>query len=345
MNQLDISREAHVWILAEVGQNHDGSLGQAHAYIDAASRTGADIVKFQTHIASAESTTEDQFRVAFSYEDATRYDYWKRMEFSAEQWAGLKAHAEEKGLLFMSSPFSIAAVELLERVGVPAWKVGSGEIRSFGMLQAMAASGKPLLVSTGMSGMEEIDDTARRLEAAGAEFMFLQCCSRYPSSLNDVGTNVIRQLADRFGRPVGYSDHSGSIWPSLAAVGAGATLVEAHITMSKEMFGPDVSASLSTEEFKQLVEGVRAFTQINANPVDKDAIAEELEPMRRLFGKGAIAARDLAPGEPLDWSMVDFKKPARGLSEVEFERMIGAPLVSAVLRNSSLQMEHLSARP
>src|SRR2546427_6005943 len=112
-------------VIAEVAQNHDGSLGAAHAYIDAVARAGADAVKFQTHIAAAESTAGEPWRVKFSRQDATRYDYWKRMEFTEEQWHGLKKHAEERGLLFLSSPFSVEAVELLERVGVPAWTAPS----------------------------------------------------------------------------------------------------------------------------------------------------------------------------------------------------------------------------
>ena len=119
-------QEKKCFVIAEIGQAHDGSLGNAHAYIDAIANTGADAVKFQTHIASAESTKDEPWRVKFSLQDETRYDYWRRMEFSKEQWVGLKKHADDKGLLFLSSAFSIEAFELLQRVGVSAWKVASG---------------------------------------------------------------------------------------------------------------------------------------------------------------------------------------------------------------------------
>src|SRR5215212_12279353 len=139
--------KARCLIIGEVAQAHDGSLGTAHAYIDAAARAGADAIKFQTHIAAAESTPGEPFRVKFSRQDASRYDYWKRMEFSEAHWAGLVQHAAEKGLVFLSSPFSMQAVELLERLGVPAWKVGAGEVSNLPMLERLAASGKPVILS------------------------------------------------------------------------------------------------------------------------------------------------------------------------------------------------------
>ncbi|MGI9463747.1 MAG: N-acetylneuraminate synthase family protein, partial [Aestuariivirgaceae bacterium] len=144
-------------IIAEVAQAHDGSLGTAHAYIDAAATAGADAVKFQTHIAAAESTPHEPWRVKFSDQDETRYDYWKRMEFTPEQWAGLKRHADDAGLMFLSSAFSLEAVELLKKIGIAGWKVASGEITNLDMVSAMSATGQPMLISTGMSDFDEID--------------------------------------------------------------------------------------------------------------------------------------------------------------------------------------------
>src|ERR671939_371718 len=137
-------------IIGEVAQAHDGSLGLAHAFIDAIADAGAHAVKFQTHIAAAESTPGEPWRVKFSRQDASRYDYWKRMEFTEEQWHGLKQHADESGVQFLSSPFSVEAVELLTRVGVAAWKVASGEVSNQPMFQKMAETRWPILLSTGM---------------------------------------------------------------------------------------------------------------------------------------------------------------------------------------------------
>ena len=150
-----LADEQKAVIIGEIGQNHDGSLGLAHAYIDALADAGADAIKFQTHIAAAETTLDDQFRVKFSYQDETRYDYWRRMEFTEPQWAELKRHADERHIAFLSTPFSAAAVDLLKRIGVEAWKIGSGDTVEDTILQPILKTGKPLIVSSGMSSRSE----------------------------------------------------------------------------------------------------------------------------------------------------------------------------------------------
>ena len=158
------------FVIAEIAQAHDGSLGAAHAYIDAVAGTGADAIKFQTHIAEAESSPGEPFRVRFSYQDKTRFDYWKRMEFSREQWNLLAEHARDRGLIFLSSPFSETALSLLEEIGMPAWKVASGEIATKRMLEMMAMTGKPLLLSTGMASWRQVDETTSWFQEWGAPF-------------------------------------------------------------------------------------------------------------------------------------------------------------------------------
>src|SRR5687767_13592296 len=161
-------------IIAEVGLAHDGSLGLAHAFIDEVSRGGADAVKFQTHIAAAESTAAEPFRVKFSQQDATRYDYWKRMEFTEAQWRGLADHAVDRGLMFLSSPFSIEAVDMLARVGMPMWKIASGEVSNRPLLEAVTATGRPVLLSSGMSALAEVDAAADCVRSAGVPLGIMQ---------------------------------------------------------------------------------------------------------------------------------------------------------------------------
>ena len=170
------------FVIGEVGLAHDGSLGYAHAFIDEVARAGADAVKFQTHIAEAESTPSEPFRVAFSRQDASRYDYWKRMEFTESQWRELASHASERGLVFLSSPFSVEAVELLTRVGMAMWKVPSGEIGSVALLDAMISTGRPVLLSSGMSDLRELDAAVERVRRAGLPLAVLQCTTAYPVS-------------------------------------------------------------------------------------------------------------------------------------------------------------------
>jgi len=164
-----------MFLIAEIAQAHEGSLGIAHSYIDALAETGVDAVKFQVHIAEAESSSLEQFRVNFSYEDATRFDYWKRMEFTPEQWAGLKQHCTDKGMEFLASPFSVAAVTLLEQLEVKQYKIGSGELSNFLMLDRIAQTGKPIILSSGMSNWAELDDTIAFLRPFGNKLSLMQC--------------------------------------------------------------------------------------------------------------------------------------------------------------------------
>ena len=317
-------------IIGEVAQAHDGSLGLAHAFIDAIADAGADAVKFQTHIAAAESTPGEPWRVAFSRQDATRYDYWKRMEFGEDAWHGLAKHAADRGLLFLSSPFSLEAVELLARVGVAAWKVASGEVGNRAMLDAMAATGKPMLLSSGMSTLAEIDSAVACVRARGLPLAVMQCTSAYPSPPEKIGLNVIPLLRERYDCAVGLSDHSGTIYPGLAAATIGIDVLEIHVTLSREMFGPDVKSSVTSAELRQLVDGVRFIETMRAHPVEKDAMAAELAPLRALFTKSVVVRRDLPAGVELRAEHLAAKKPGTGIPAARLPDVVGSRLARAV---------------
>lgn len=310
-------------VIAEVAQAHDGSLGTAHAYIDAAATSGADAVKFQTHIAAAESTPEEPFRITFSPQDRTRYDYWKRMEFSENQWRGLAEHAADRGLIFLSTPFSLEAVTLLDRIGVPAWKVGSGEVTNYPLIDRMARTNKPILLSTGMSSWNELDAAVSWATVEKAPIAVLQCTTAYPCPPERVGLNLLDEFRRRYGCPVGLSDHSGQIYAGLAAATFGANVLEAHVVFSRDCFGPDVGASVTIAELKQLVDGIRCIERMTANPVSKDAMATELSALRSIFGKSLVAARDLAPGHLLEEGDLAFKKPGTGIPVSRLPEVLG----------------------
>jgi N,N'-diacetyllegionaminate synthase len=328
-------------IIGEVAQAHDGSLGAAHAYIDAVANAGADAVKFQTHIAAAESTPGEPWRVKFSRQDATRYDYWRRMEFTAEQWCGLAEHARERGLIFLSSAFSREAVELLESIGVPAWKVGAGEVTNLPLLERMARTGKPVLLSSGMATWAELDAAVACVRGNGAPAAVLQCTTAYPCPPEKLGLNVIADLRERYRCPVGLSDHSATIYAGLAAVTLGADLLEVHATFSRECFGPDVVASLTTAELRQLVEGVRFIERTLASPVDKEAMAADLGPLRRMFTKSVVARRELAAGAVLCAEDLTVKKPGTGIPAARLPELIGRRLRVAVATDQLLQESDL----
>lgn len=317
-------------VIGEVAQSHDGSLGMAHAFIDAIANAGADAVKFQTHIAAAESTPREPWRVKFSRQDTSRYDYWKRMEFTKEQWHGLADHARERGLFFFSSPFSPEAVSLLTEVNVPAWKIASGEVNNRQLFGRILETRLPVLLSTGMSTIQEIDMAARQVMDAGVELMVMQCTTAYPCPPEKIGLNMIPFFRERYGCAVGLSDHSGMIYAGLAAATVGIEALEVHVAFSREMFGPDIPASVTTGELKQLVEGIRFIERMRSNPVDKDAFAGEALPLRQLFTKSIVASMDLSEGIILKEVHLALKKPGTGLPAEKISALIGKQLVRAI---------------
>lgn len=344
IRQKTIGASHPAYLIAEVAQAHDGSLGLAHSFVDAAADAGADAVKFQTHIADAESTLDEPFRIKFSEQDSTRFDYWRRMEFSREQWGGLAEHARARGIDFLSSAFSAAAVEMLENLGVPAWKVGSGEFRSTDLVKRMCDTGKPIILSTGMSRWDEIRSGVQYIEDAGSPLALLQCTSLYPTPFEKVGLNVLGEMRDQFECPVGLSDHSASVWPSMAAIARGYDLIEVHVAFDKKMFGPDASSSLTFREFSRLSEARDAWTRLDNSTIDKDELAEELAEMRGLFTKSIAPQRDLVKGETLDRSMVLFKKPGTGIPASDLDKVIGRRVVRDVSANRLLRWADLEAQ-
>ena len=332
-----IGRAHPALIIAEVAQAHDGSVNFAHAFIDSAAAAGADAIKFQTHIAAAESSPAEQWRVQFSKQDATRYDYWKRMEFTKDQWRGLKEHAESKGLIFLSSPFSLEAIELLSEIGIRAWKIASGEVRNEVLLERLLQTKLPILLSSGMSSWAELAATVPRIKAAGIPFLLMQCTSAYPCPPERVGLNLLREMQERFDCGVGLSDHSGTIWPALAAVTLGAKAVEVHVTWDKTMFGPDTIASVTFAELKQMIDGIRFTEKMLSNPVDKEAEAAGMERMRKMFGQSLVAASDLAAGTILRAEHIATRKPLAGIPASEFSTVLGAKLRRNVSLGEFLQ--------
>lgn len=329
------------FIVAEIAQAHDGSLGTAHAYIDSAARSGADAVKFQTHLAEHESTKAEPWRVRFSPQDETRFDYWRRMEFTPEQWSGLKDHAHDVGLAFVSSPFSVQAVELLDRIGVDALKVASGEMSNIPLLEAMAGTGRPVILSSGMSPWEEIDRAVEIISEANNEFAVLQCTSEYPCPPESVGLNVITEIRDRYACPVGLSDHSGTIYAGLAAATIGIDVLEIHLTLSREMFGPDVPASVTAAELATLVNGIRFIERAQENPIDKDSLATRMDPLRRTFMKSIVAARDLKEGQVLTEADLAVKKPGTGLQPALLPIIVGRTIDRPYIRDEQIVFDDL----
>jgi len=314
------------YIIAEVAQAHDGSLGMAHAYIDAIADTGANAVKFQTHIAKAESTVDEPWRIKFSSQDESRYEYWKRMEFSFDQWLELANHSQERGLDFLSSPFSVDAAKMLKKVGIKQWKVGSGEIYNTMLLNYMFRSGLPILFSSGMSDLSDLDDIIERAKERSIPYGVFQCSSSYPTPAELWGLNVISDFKDRYKCPVGLSDHSGDIYAGLAATSIGADFIEVHVTFDKKMFGPDVSSSITINELKQLVEGSNLIKKSLNSKKDKNELISNTKDLKKTFGRSLALVSDLPSGAKISKNDLTLKKPGTGILYDDINKVIGRSL-------------------
>lgn len=328
-------------VIGEVALTHDGSLGLAHAFVDAIANAGADAVKFQAHIAAAESTPAEPFRVKFSRQDATRYEYWKRMEFTEDEWRGLAEHCGDRGVLFIASPFSVQAADMLQRIGQPIWKIASGETSNAQLLDRVLDTGAPVLLSTGMSPLQEIDSAVARVKARRVPVGVFQCTTAYPCPPEKVGLNLVPFYRERYGCWVGLSDHSATIYPGLAGVARGMDMLELHVALSREMFGPDVIASVTTAELKQLVDGIRFIERMQANPLDKDASAQETAPLRRLFTRSIVARDALPAGTVLAQEHLAIKKPGTGLSPDRLGDIVGRRLARPVAADQLLAAEDI----
>lgn len=330
------------FVIGEVAQAHGGRLEIAHAFIDAIADAGADAVKFQTHIADAESTPSEPFRTAGPWPAKSRYEYWKLMEFQESEWHSLAGHARARGLAFMSSPFSAEAADLLQRIGVPAWKVASGELTNRPLLEHLAASGLPALLSTGLARWAEIDAAVDLFKRRGVPVAVLQATSIYPCPPSKVGLGVMDAFRQRYGCPAGLSDHSGDSAIGLAAAAVGADLLEVHVLIDEQTGGPDADASLTAAQLADLVRGLRVVEAARGS-LDKDAMAEELAPMRRMFFKSVVAAQDLEAGTTLTRRHLSAKKPGTGISAADIDAVVGHRLRRRLTRDELLQWSDVEA--
>lgn len=314
------------FLIAEIAQAHNGNIDKVHDYIDAVATTGVQAIKFQTHIAQAESSKYEPFRIPMQTQDKTRFDYWKRMEFTITQWKKIKAHCEKVNLEFMSSPFSNAAVDVLEEVGVKRYKVGSGEVNNFLLLQKIAMTKKPIIISSGMSSLEELDKTILFLKKHKATPSILQCTTSYPTKPENYGLNVIQELKERYKLPVGFSDHSAKIETAIAAVALGAEILEFHVKLDTQETGPDASSSLTIAETSELVKAVKNISNALSQPVDKKSNAQFIE-LKNIFEKSLALNKNLKRGSIIKFNDLEAKKPkGYGIDASRFQEILGKPL-------------------
>ncbi len=321
------------FIIAEVGNTHEGSLGLAKCFIKEAANCGVDAVKFQTHIFDAESTLEAPNPPYFK--DETRKQYFERTAFNFEQYLELKRYCEEEcNVEFISAAFSIEAVDLLEKVGVKTFKIPSGEVNNIPYLIRVAKTGKRVLLSSGMSSWSELDEAVETLKGHGAaDITVLQCTSEYPCPPEQSGLNVLGEMRQRYGLDVGFSDHTLGTAVPIAAVLCGAKVIEKHFTLSTKMYGSDAMNSTNPDEFSQLVKQIRTAELALSSQVDKDQVQKELIHMKKIFEKSIVAAEHILKGTKLEPKHLAYKKPGDGIPAREFRSIIGKTVNSDILKD------------
>lgn len=325
-------------IIAEIGSVHDGSFGNAMKLIEAAAAAGADTVKFQTHIAEAETLESAPAPAYFS--DEPRMAYFRRTGFSIDQWKKLSRHAQAVGVTFLSSPFSLEAVDLLEELGIAAYKIPSGEVSNIPLLEKIARTGKPVLLSSGMSDWQELD-LAVSVVREQCPTTVMQCSSAYPCPPQQVGLNVITEMAGRYDLPTGYSDHTLGVAAPLAAAALGASVIEKHFTFSRQMYGSDAKHSMEPEEFKLMSQALREIWTMRANPVDKGNARAYVD-LKRIFEKSVVTARNIEAGAVITVDMLAFKKPGDGIPARDYGKLLGRKALHSLPANHKLSEDELS---
>ncbi len=328
-------------IIAEIGSVHDGSFGNAKCLIKAASECGADAVKFQTHLADAE-TLKDAPSPSY-FKDESRWDYFKRTAFTFEQYRLLKEYSEKDCQVeFISSPFSSEAVDFLEALGLSTYKIPSGEITNLPLLKKVAQTGKNIILSSGMSSWQELDDAIDTLKNNNCgNLSIMQCTSEYPCPPRNSGINLLKEMKNRYQIPIGFSDHTAGITMPVMAATLGASSIEKHFTLSKKMYGSDAKHSSEPDEFKAFADAIRIVECVFSNPVDKDAMAASLAEMKKTFEKSIIINGDIKKGHILKESDLSFKKPGDGISANQYENVIGIKTKVDISAQTKLTWEML----
>lgn len=326
-----------VLVIAEIGSVHDGSFGNALKLIDLAKECGADAVKFQTHIAEAETIRNAPQPPHFTGEP--RFEYFVRTGFSLPQWKALKAHCDKLKIEFLSSPFSVEAVELLEKVGMKRYKIPSGEITNIPMLKRIAKTGRQVILSSGMSSLKELDDAVKTIRKLHRDIIILQCTSEYPCPYDQVGLNVLEEMKKRYKCPVGLSDHTLTTYAPFAAVSLGASVIEKHLTFSRKMYGSDAKHSLEPSEFTDMVKGIRAIEAMLASKLVKDA--KRMTKMKEIFEKSVVSVCAIKKGTVITETMIAVKKPGTGIPARKFDEVLGRKAKRDIAVDSVLQQTDL----
>ncbi len=343
-----IYNNSKAFLIAEAGLSHDGSLGIAKSLIDKAKENGADAIKFQMHMPEFESSKLEKFRKKFSFQDRSRFDYWKRTSFTFNEWHFLKNYSEKRKIIFMCSPFSIESVDYLLKLKIDAWKIASGEINNYLLLDyIIKKSSKPIIISTGLSDYSEVSKTIKYVKSKlknkkiKNKLAILQCTSEYPTPLSNIGHKLIYKFNKKFDLVSGLSDHSGNLNSLISAITMGAKILEFHVTFDKSFFGPDTTSSITFEELKFLSEFNKDYNQIINSKIKNKKISNNIKKLKKIFHKGLALRKDKKIGEKIDLKDLIALKPNIGIPVKQYSSLIGKKLKKNIKKNNFLKREFI----
>ena len=333
-------------IIVEIGNSHEGSLGIAKSFVDIAKEAGANVVKFQMHLAEEESSSEEPFRINFSSQDKSRTSYWQRVNFSPEHWYDLAEYCRDAGLEFLCTPFSLEAARfLIEELDVKRIKIGSGDAMNYPLIDFVIKSGREVIISTGLVNQLELSSLVERFKEKSTldVLTLLHCVSMYPTPLAWSSLNQIVELK-KLGCKVGLSDHSGNVMVPLAFISEGVSLIEVHMTPHRSFFGPDVASSLLPEEIKMLIDFSKTYNALVSNSRIRDEIFNESINTAQIFRKGTYWRNDLRAGHIIEFSDLKFLKPLNDFDANSYEDLIGCKLISSVMAGTSVVKGQISEK-
>jgi N,N'-diacetyllegionaminate synthase len=334
-----------VFVIAEAGVNHDGDVGRAHALVDAAVAAGADAIKFQTFVPDALAARQApiaNYQRERVTSDGDQLQMLRRMCLSPADLKSVAACCRHSGIIFLSTPFDLPSATLLESLGVPAFKVASGELTNLAFLRALAERGRPLVISTGMGTLDEIRTAVRVVQGVDTQLILLHCVSSYPAPLEQANLRAIDTLRSTFDVPVGYSDHCLGPDASLAAVARDACVIERHLTLDRTQPGPDHAMSLEPGELHELIHRIRTTEAMLGNG-SKIAQPAELD-TRTIARRSIVAVRALNAGEILTAEALAVKRPGNGLAPACLPEVLGSRLAQALAVDEQLTHAHLEPR-
>lgn len=330
------------FIIAEAGVNHNGDINIAKKLIDAAVEAGVDAIKFQTfkadNLVTKEAPKADYQK--YTTGNGNQYEMLKKLELSIDDHILLKKYCEDKGIIFISTPFDFESVDLLEEIDVPLYKISSGDLTNLPLLKYIGQKNRPIILSTGMANLGEVEEAVYTIKEVGNEnIILLHCTSNYPTEYNDVNLKAMQTMKEAFKLPVGYSDHTIGIEVPIAAVTLGAQIIEKHFTLDKNMAGPDHPASLESDELKNMVTSIRNIEKAMGDGIKKCGKSEEKSKL--VSRKSIVASKDIMKGQIISRDMIDFKRPGNGLKPGDMRLIIGKKAKIDMNKDDVIILEHL----